>query len=138
MAIGAEDKDYVTAIVIIDFENVSRWAEKNRVHFTTYVDLTQKAEVYKIIKDEIKALNASLPPAGRIRRFVILHKAFDADEAELTRTRKLRRSALEQRYSEMINAMYEGKDSVTVSAEVKYRDGRAGRRRRRARWSERP
>jgi long-chain acyl-CoA synthetase len=127
MAIGAEDKDYVTAIVIIDFENVSRWAEKNRVHFTTYVDLTQKAEVYKIIKDEINALNASLPPSGRIRRFVILHKAFDADEAELTRTRKLRRSALEQRYSEMINAMYTGKDSVTVSAEVKYRDGRAGR-----------
>jgi long-chain acyl-CoA synthetase len=127
MAIGAEDKDYVTAIVIIDFENVSRWAEKNRVHFTTYVDLTQKPEVYKIIKDEIKALNASLPPAGRIKRFVILHKAFDADEAELTRTRKLRRSALEQRYGEMIDAMYTGKDSVTVSAEVKYRDGRAGR-----------
>src|SRR5690606_5463590 len=86
MAIGAEDRDYVTGIVIIDYENVSRWAEKNRVHFTTYVDLTQKAEVYKIIKDEIKALNASLPPSGRIKRFVILHKAFDADEAELTRT----------------------------------------------------
>ena len=68
-----------------------------------------------------------MPPAARIKRFVILHKAFDADEAELTRTRKLRRSALEQRYSEMIDAMYTGKDSVTVSAEVKYRDGRAGR-----------
>ncbi|MBK8137644.1 MAG: AMP-binding protein [Chloroflexi bacterium] len=127
MAIGEEDKDYVTAIVIIDFENVSRWAEKNRVHFTTYVDLTQKSEVYKIIKDEVHAVNASLPPSGRIRRFVILHKAFDADEAELTRTRKLRRSALEQRYAELIEAMYTGKDKVSVTAEVKYRDGRSGR-----------
>lgn len=127
MAIGESDKDYVTAIVIIDFENVSRWAEKNRVHFTTYVDLTQKPEVYKIIRDEMKAVNASLPAAAQIRRFVILHKAFDADEAELTRTRKLRRGALEQRYADMIEAMYSGKDSVTVSAEVKYRDGRSGR-----------
>lgn len=127
MAIGGEDKDFVSAIVIIDFENVSRWAEKNRVHFTTYVDLTQKQEVYKIIHNEINAVNAHLPPAGRIRRFVILHKAFDADEAELTRTRKLRRSALEQRYADLITAIYEGKDSVTVSAEVKYRDGRTGR-----------
>lgn len=127
MAIGENDKDYVTAIVIIDFENVSRWAEKNRVHFTTYVDLTQKPEVYNIIKKEIRAVNADLPPAGRIKRFVILHKAFDADEAELTRTRKLRRSALEQRYADLIEAMYSGKSAVTVSAEVKYRDGRAGR-----------
>jgi long-chain acyl-CoA synthetase len=126
MAVGGFDMDYVTAIVIIDFENVSRWAEKNRVNFTTYVDLTQKPEVYAIIKAEIERVNASLPPAARIRKFVILHKAFDADEAELTRTRKLRRHALEQRYGEMLDAMYSDRDKVTVSAEVKYRDGRTG------------
>lgn len=127
MSIGGADKEFVSAIVIIDFDNVARWAEKNRVHFTTYVDLTQKQEVYDIIRKEIRAVNATLPEAARIRRFVILHKAFDADEAELTRTRKLRRSALEQRYGDMISAIYENRPSVTVVAEVKYRDGRSGR-----------
>lgn len=126
MAVGGFDMEYVTAIIIIDFENVSRWAEKNRVNFTTYVDLTQKPEVYAIVKKEVERVNETLPPAARVRKFVILHKAFDADEAELTRTRKLRRHALEQRYGEMLDAMYSDKDKVTVSAEVKYRDGRSG------------
>ncbi len=126
MAVGGFDMEFVTAIVIIDFENVSRWAEKNRVNFTTYVDLTQKREVYELIRKEVERVNETLPPAGRIRKFVILHKAFDADEAELTRTRKLRRHALEQRYGDMLDAMYGDKDKVTVSAEVKYRDGRTG------------
>lgn len=126
MTIGGFDMAYVTAIVIIDFDNVSRWAEKNRVNFTTYVDLTQKPQVYDIIRKEIQRVNEALPEAARIRKFVILHKAFDADEAELTRTRKLRRKALEQRYGMMIDAMYSDKKEVLVSAEVKYRDGRTG------------
>jgi long-chain acyl-CoA synthetase len=124
MAVGGFDMEFVTAIVIIDFENVSRWAEKNRVIFTTYVDLTQKPEVYALIQKEVERVNQTLPPAARIKKFVILHKAFDADEAELTRTRKLRRHALEKRYGEMLDAMYSNKEKVTVSAEVKYRDGR--------------
>src|SRR5690606_20263145 len=95
MAVGGFDMEFATAIVIIDFEYVSRWAEKNRINFTTYVDLTQKPEIYAMIKKEIERVNATLPPAARIKKFVILHKAFDADEAELTRTRKLRRHALE-------------------------------------------
>lgn len=126
MTVGGFDMEYVTAIVIIDFDNVSRWAEKNRVNFTTYVDLTQKPQVYEAIRQEIVRVNETLPPSARIRKFVILHKAFDADEAELTRTRKLRRRALEQRYGEILEAMYGDKDEVKVTAEVKYRDGRAG------------
>jgi long-chain acyl-CoA synthetase len=126
MTVGGFDMEYVTAIVIIDFENVSRWAEKNRVSFTTFVDLSQKQEVYDLVRKEIERVNDTLPPAGRIRKFVILHKAFDADEAELTRTRKLRRRALEKRYGDMLDAMYNNRDEVTVSAEVKYRDGRSG------------
>jgi long-chain acyl-CoA synthetase len=126
MAVGGFDMEFVTAIVIIDFENVSRWAEKQRVSFTTYVDLTQKQEVYNLIRKEVERVNQTLPPAARIRKFVILHKAFDADEAELTRTRKLRRHALEKRYGDMLDAMYGNRDKVTVSAEVKYRDGRTG------------
>ncbi len=126
MSVGGFDMDYVTAIIIIDFENVARWAEKNRVNFTTYVDLTQKPEIYEIVRKEVERVNETLPPAARIKKFVILHKAFDADEAELTRTRKLRRRALEQRYGDMLDAMYTNKDEVLVSAEVKYRDGRTG------------
>jgi long-chain acyl-CoA synthetase len=126
MAIGGFDMDYVTAIVIIDFDNVARWAEKNRIHFTTYVDLTQKPETYDIVREEIERVNETLPPTARIRKFVILHKPFDADEAELTRTRKLRRRALEQRYGDMLDAMYGNKSEVVVTAEVKYRDGRTG------------
>lgn len=125
MSVGGFDMEYVTAIVIIDFDNVSRWAEKNRVSFTTYVDLSQKPEVNELIRKEVERVNTTLPPAARVRKFVILHKAFDADEAELTRTRKLRRKALESRYGDMLDAMYTGKDKVTVTAEVKYRDGRS-------------
>lgn len=126
MTVGGFDMEFVTAILIIDYDNVSRWAERNRVNFTTYVDLTQKQEVYDLMKREIHRVNETLPPAARIKKFVILHKAFDADEAELTRTRKLRRRALEQRYGDMLEAMYTDKDEVRVSAEVKYRDGRTG------------
>jgi long-chain acyl-CoA synthetase len=126
MTIGGADLAYVTAMVTIDFDNVARWAEKNRVHFTTYVDLTQKPEIYSILHAVIQQVNETLPEAARIRRFVILHKAFDADEAELTRTRKLRRRTLLQRYGDIVSALYDGRTAVKVSAEVKYRDGRTG------------
>ncbi|MBZ0283737.1 MAG: AMP-binding protein [Anaerolineae bacterium] len=126
MAVGGFDMHYVTTIININFENVARWAEKNRISFTTFVDLSQKPEVYNLIKKEIERVNETLPPPARVQKFVILHKAFDADEAELTRTRKLRRRALEQKYGNMLDAMYGQKDQVVVKAEVKYRDGRTG------------
>jgi long-chain acyl-CoA synthetase len=126
MTVGGFDMHYVTAIINIDFDNVARWAEKNRVAFTTFVDLSQKPEVAALIRKDVQAVNETLPPAARVQKFVILHKVFDADEAELTRTRKLRRRALEQKYGEMLTAMYENRDEVKVSAEVKYRDGRSG------------
>ncbi|MCC6974617.1 MAG: AMP-binding protein [Anaerolineae bacterium] len=126
MALGSNQTNFVAALIIIQFDNVARWAEKRRVSFTTYVDLTQKPEVYELIQADIARVNSVLPPSQRIARFVILHKAFDADEAELTRTRKLRRGFLADRYKDIIEAIYEGKDAVEVRAEVKYRDGRAG------------
>jgi long-chain acyl-CoA synthetase len=126
MAVGGFDMHFVTTIININFENVARWAEKNRIAFTTFVDLSQKQEVYDLIKQEVERVNETLPPAARVKKFVILHKAFDADEAELTRTRKLRRRALENKYGQMLDAMYGNLDQVTVSAEVKYRDGRTG------------
>ncbi len=126
MTVGGFDMHFVSCIININFENVARWAEKNRIAFTTFVDLSQKAEVYNLIKQEIERVNETLPPPARVQKFVILHKAFDADEAELTRTRKLRRRALEQKYGAMLDAMYGNLEQVTVSAEVKYRDGRTG------------
>ncbi len=126
MAVGGFDMHYVTAIININFDSVARWAEKNRIAFTTFVDLSQKPEVYDLIKKEVERVNETLPPAARVKKFVILHKAFDADEAELTRTRKLRRRALEQKYGVMLDAMYNNLEQVLVSAEVKYRDGRTG------------
>lgn len=126
MAVGGFDMHYVTAIININFDSVARWAEKNRIAFTTFVDLSQKPEVYDLIKKEVERVNETLPPAARVKKFVILHKAFDADEAELTRTRKLRRRALEQKYGMMLDAMYNNLEQVLVSAEVKYRDGRTG------------
>jgi long-chain acyl-CoA synthetase len=125
MALGGADMSFVSAIINIQFDNVARWAEKNRLSFTTFVDLSQKLEVYDLIRKDVERVNATLPAPARIRRFVILHKAFDADEAELTRTRKLRRDFLTQRYAEMIQAIYGGQDDVAVRAEVKYRDGRS-------------
>src|SRR5574341_2525033 len=124
MAIGGADRDYVTALIRIDFENVGRWAEKNRLTYTTFVDLSQRPQVYDLIKNDIQRVNHSLPPAARIRKFVLLHKEFDADEAEMTRTRKLRRGFLAERYKGMVDALYDSRESFSVSATVRYRDGR--------------
>ena len=126
MTIGGADLDFVSAIIVFDFQNVSRWAEKRGIAFTTYVDLSQREEIYEIIRGELRTINESLPAYSRVKRFVILHKEFDADEAELTRTRKLRRGALHEKYHELLEAIYGGRRQVHVSAEVKYRDGRTG------------
>lgn len=126
MTIGGADLDFVSAIIVFDFQNVSRWAEKRGIAFTTYVDLSQREEVYEIIRGELRSINESLPAYSQVKRFVILHKEFDADEAELTRTRKLRRGALHEKYHELLEAIYGGRRKVHVSAEVKYRDGRTG------------
>jgi len=126
MVLGGKDRAFVTAIINIDFENVGKWAEKHHIPYTTFVDLSQKPEVYDLIRKDVERVNRTLPEAARIRKFVLLHKEFDADEAELTRTRKLRRGAIKLRYWNMIEAMYRGQDQVTVRAEVRYRDGRTG------------
>jgi long-chain acyl-CoA synthetase len=126
LVIGGEDKDYVTAIINIDLDNVGRWAEARRIPYTTFTDLSQKAEVIELIKKDIQRINKFLPEWSRIRKFVNLHKEFDADEAELTRTRKLRRTFVESRYSDLITALY-GKDrEYNVEASITYRDGRKG------------
>ncbi len=126
MVVGGRERAFVTAIINIDFANVGRWAEKRRITYTTFVDLSQKPEVYDLIKQDVLRVNESLPPPARVKSFVLLHKEFDPDEGDLTRTRKLRRNVMEDRYRDLIEAMYNGKAEVRVSAPVKYRDGRTG------------
>lgn len=126
MAVGGEDKDYVFTIISIDFDNVGKWAERNRVAYTTYADLSQKAEVYDLIQRDVERVNKTLPQAARVKQFVLLSKEFDADEGELTRSRKLRRTFMADRYGSLIDAAYQGKPKVVTEANVKYRDGREG------------
>jgi long-chain acyl-CoA synthetase len=124
MVIGGQDKDYVSAILNIDFNMVGKWAERNHIPYTTFVDLSQKKEVAELIRKDLERVNNYLPENARVHKFVLLHKEFDPDEAELTRTRKLRRDFMEERYKDMINAMYNNMESVDVDATVTYRDGR--------------
>jgi long-chain acyl-CoA synthetase len=126
MVIGGKDKDFVSAIVNIDFAMVGKWAENNRLPYTTFVDLSQKTEVADLIRKDLLRVNSYLPEPARVKRFVLMHKEFDPDEAELTRTRKLRREFMEDRYKDLIRGIYEDSKEIKVEAAVTYRDGRKG------------
>lgn len=124
MVVGGEERDFLFAIINIDFDNVGRWAEKNGHPYTTFVDLSQKKEVYDLILDDVERVNIDLPEGARVKRFSLLHKEFDPDEGELTKTRKLRRAFLDKKFKRMIEAAYSNQPHVITEADVKYRDGR--------------
>ncbi len=124
IVIGGKERDYVTAIVNIDFANVGRWAERHRVTFTTFTDLSQKPEVGELIREDIERVNKNIPPATNVKRYVCLHKEFDPDEADLTRTRKLKRTSITQRYREVVDALYGDKEGVALETPVTYQDGK--------------
>ena len=127
MILGGKDKPYISAVIIIDYENIGKWAEDHKVVYTTFTDLSQKAEVCDLIQKEVEKTNESLPSTAKIKKFVNLHKEFDPDEAELTRTRKLRRGFMEDKYRELVDAIYSNKKDLTAEAYVRYRDGRTGK-----------
>ena len=124
MVVGGQERDFLFAIINIDFDNVGRWAEKNGHPYTTFVDLSQKEEVYDLILEDVERVNKDLPDGARVKRFSLLHKEFDPDEGELTKTRKLRRAFLDKKFKRMIDAAYSNQPYVTTEADVKYRDGR--------------
>lgn len=126
MVLGDREKDFAAAIINIDFAMVSKWAQNHHLNFTTYVDLSQRKEIADVVTKDVARVNSYLPEQSRVKKFVILHKEFDPDEAELTRTRKLRRGAMYQRYADLIEAMYGENKEVKVEAPVTYRDGRKG------------
>jgi len=126
MVVGDPARAHVTALVNIDGDVFSRWAERNGVSFTTFTDLSQRPEVLAQVATEIARVNRALPEQVRLTRFVNLPKELDADEGELTRTRKLKRDFIAQRYGVLIDAMYDGLPRATIEIPVRYQDGRSG------------
>ena len=119
-------RPFAAALVTIDMPVVGKWAEDRRLPYTTYTDLSQKPDVYTLVAGEVQRANAALPTAARVRRFVLLHKELDADDGELTRTRKVRRRMIGERYGDLIEAMYGAQpDRVSVRATITYQDGTA-------------
>jgi long-chain acyl-CoA synthetase len=118
------DRPYLVAIVNIDMGIVGKWAERRHVSYTTYTDLAAKPEVYDLIEGEVRQVNASLPEAARLSKFVLLYKELDADDDELTRTRKIRRRFVEDRYKAVVDGLYADLDEIPVEATIKYQDGR--------------
>jgi long-chain acyl-CoA synthetase len=116
----------ITAILCMRYSMVAKWAESRGLAFTTYTNLAARPEVYDLIATEVEKVNATLPPAQQITRFLLLYKELDADDGELTRTRKVRRGVIDQRYRQLIDALYSDQDSVAVETEVTFEDGRTG------------
>ncbi|NQT48033.1 MAG: AMP-binding protein, partial [Chloroflexi bacterium] len=122
--VGDETKDFVGLVINIDFDNIGNWAEKRHIPYTTFADLSQKPEVCQLLKNEVAKVNRLLPGNLEVKRFVNTPKEFDPDEAELTRTMKLRRGFLEGRYQRLLEAIYGEKEVVVMETPVVYRDGR--------------
>src|SRR5690606_29813644 len=109
-----KDKPYLTALINIDFTSVGRWADKNRIVYTEYSDLSMNSKVISLIEDEVRKLMQELAPHENIRKFIILNKQFTADQGELTRTLKIRRNFVEEKYKDIIEAMYSNQEKVSM------------------------
>jgi long-chain acyl-CoA synthetase len=125
-------RDYVTAFVNIDLNAVGNWAERNNISYASYQELAAHPQVNAAIKEHVEEVNRSLAgdpmlSGSQIRRFLVLHKELDADDGELTRTRKVRRRIIAERYGALIDALYDGSTSVHAETEVTYEDGRKGK-----------
>jgi long-chain acyl-CoA synthetase len=120
------DRPWVTAMIAIDPNTVGSWAERQGVAYTSYMDLSQKPEVRGLVAEEIRRGNQTLPDAQKVRRFLLLTKDLEADDAEMTRTRKVRRRHVAEKYVAVIDAFYSGQDSVELTTAITYEDGRQG------------
>ena len=126
VAVLGAGRDYLCAMVCIDGEAVGHWAEVRGIPYISYADLSQKPEVYELVVGAVRRVNEALPEPLRLRRFVNLHKEFDPDDGEITRTRKLRRNVVEDRYSVVIDALYGGAETVVMKAQITYDTGETG------------
>jgi long-chain acyl-CoA synthetase len=126
VAVMGAGRDILTAVVCIDFEAVGHWAEERRISYTSYADLSQKPEVQALIGTVVAHVNTTQPEPLRVRRFVNLHKDFDADDGEITRTRKLRRNVIETTYAPLIAALYGSERETVFDATITYENGEQG------------
>jgi long-chain acyl-CoA synthetase len=117
-------RPFVAAIVAIDLGTVGSWSERRGLAYTSFQDLSAKPEVRELIRDEIRQSNASLSAGSRVGRFILLNKEFDADDNEITRTRKIRRRFVAEKYATVVEALYGGARRVDLSTEITYEDGR--------------
>jgi long-chain acyl-CoA synthetase len=122
-----QEKPYIAAMISVDAGNVGKWAENKQLAYTTFTDLSQKKEIYDLIAKEVAKTNHSLPKVAKVRRFVLLYKELDADDEELTRTRKVRRKFVIERYKELIEALYGDKEKIDIEADIRYKDGKGYR-----------
>jgi len=122
-----DGKPFTAALISIDSANVGNWAENHRMPFTTFVDLSQKQEVYDLIRNDLMKANYRLPERQRLKRYALLPKELDADDAELTRTFKLRRGYVSRLYSGFVDALYSNDTEYLAETEVKYRDGKTAK-----------
>jgi long-chain acyl-CoA synthetase len=116
-------REKLAAMICIRYSIISKWAEKKRIAFTTYTDLSSRPEVYELVRQEVESVNATLPPAQRISKFLLLYKELDADDGELTRTRKVRRSVINEKYAGIIDAIYRGDASIPIDTVIRFQDG---------------
>ena len=126
-----DGRDYVSAFINIDLDAVSTWAERNNVAYASYQELAADPQVYSMIKNCIEQTNADLAKdseiaGSQIKRFLILHKELDADDGELTRTRKVRRRIISERFDSLISALYSDSSRGSIENEVTFEDGRKG------------
>ncbi len=126
VAVLGTQRDHLTAMVCIDLDSVGHWAEVRGIAYISYADLSQKPEVNDLVAVAIRRINEALPEGLRLRRFVNLHKEFDPDDGEVTRTRKLRRNVIEERYATVIEALYSSAKSVVMKAQITYDSGDTG------------
>ena len=124
-------REKVCAFINIDPDAIGNWAEKRNMPYSGYTDLASRDEVYDLVRECVEKVNADLAGEpeianSQLHRFLILHKELDADDGELTRTRKVRRGFIGEKYAELVNALYDGSSSIHVNAQVRYEDGRTG------------
>jgi len=122
-----QERPFITAMIAIDMANVGKWAENNQIPYTTFTDISQKEETYDLIAGEIAKTNESLPKVAKVKKFVLLYKELDADDDELTRTRKVRRKFVAERYKDLIEALYGEEEELKVEADIRYQDGKGFR-----------
>ncbi|MGD9193616.1 MAG: AMP-binding protein [Desulfobacterales bacterium] len=119
-----DEKDYISAVLCIDYSVVGKWADEKKLNYTSYQELSQMSEVYDLVEKQIREANKDLPEAAKVFKFTNLYKELDADDDELTRTRKLRRAFVEKRYDDIVNGLYSENDTVHIDTTIKYEDGR--------------